>query len=46
MQAYDMSIESTATKLMWVLKRTSYEDIGTLMHADMTGEINVDGKIY
>lgn len=45
-QAYDMSIESTATKLMWLLKRGHYEGIAALIQTNMAGEINVDGKIY
>ena len=46
-QAYDMSIESVATKLMWVLKHTaSYEQIKKMMHQNYCGEINKEGNIY
>ena len=46
-QAYDMSIESVITKLMWALKRkVKYEKIAEIMHTDYTGEINKEGKIY
>lgn len=47
-QAYDMSIEATTTKLMWALRRpgVEYEDVRTIMHTDCSGEINVEGNIY
>jgi L-asparaginase len=45
-QAYDMSIECTITKLMWALKHAQYEGIQGIMHRNYTGEINVEGKIY
>lgn len=45
-QAHDMSIECTITKLMWALKHAPYESIKEIMHHNYTGEINVEGKIY
>lgn len=45
-QAHDMSIECTVVKLMWALKRGSYQSIKEVMHHNYTGEINVEGKIY
>lgn len=45
-QAYDMSIECTITKLMWALKHFPYEEIQEVMHRNYTGEINIEGKIY
>jgi L-asparaginase len=44
-QAYDMSIESVVTKLMWALKHFPYRDIEEAIHTNYTGEINVKGKI-
>ncbi len=41
-QAFDMSIEATVTKLMWILKRTQDpKRIRRLLHADIAGEISV-----
>lgn len=45
-QAHDMSIECTITKLMWALKRAPYESVKEIMHHNYTGEINAEGKIY
>jgi L-asparaginase len=46
-QAYDMSIESVITKLMWILKREKDPaKVRTLMHTNFVGEINKEGKIY
>jgi len=45
-QAYDMSIESTVTKLMWALRRTgSADDVRVIMHTDFCGEICVPGPV-
>ena len=44
-QAYDMSIESTVTKLMWALKRADGVDgVREIMHTDYCGEISVPGE--
>jgi L-asparaginase len=44
-QAYDMSIESAVTKLMWALKRAgSIDDVRRIMHTDFCGEISVPGS--
>jgi L-asparaginase len=41
-QAYDMSLESTVTKLMWALKRADTVDgVREIMHKDYCGEIRV-----
>ncbi len=46
-QAYDMSIESVATKLMWALKRTQDPvRIKQIMHTNYCGEMNKERKIY
>lgn len=45
-QAHDMSLECTITKLMWALKRAPYESIQEIMHQNYVGEINVEGKIF
>ncbi len=45
-QAFDMSFESSVTKLMWALKRAPYEKIAEIMHTNYTGEINKEGIIY
>ena len=45
-QAFDMSFESSVTKLMWALKRAPYEEIEKIMHTNYTGEINTEGVIY
>lgn len=45
-QAYDMSLETVVTKLMWALYRAPYEKIKEIMHTNYTGEINKEGKIY
>lgn len=45
-QAHDMSLECTVTKLMWALKRAPYETIREIMNHNYVGEINVEGKIY
>ena len=46
-QAYDMSLESIVTKLMWALKHVeTYEGIKEIMHTNFTGEINKEGKIF
>jgi L-asparaginase len=46
-QAYDMGVETCATKLMWALKRASGVDaIRTIMHTNYCNEINVEGKLY
>lgn len=40
-QAFDMSMETMTTKLMWLLKqKTPYEDMKTKMHQNMAGEID------
>lgn len=42
-EAFDMSLEGTVTKLMWVLRHSSgYEEIASLMHANLAGEIGGD----
>ncbi len=44
-EAFDMSLESTITKLMWALKRAkTIEEIKTIMHHNYAGEINSDGE--
>lgn len=44
-EAYDMSLESAQTKLMWTLANSpSLEAIKTLMHQDFCGEINPNLK--
>jgi len=44
-QAYDMSIEATTTKLMWALKHAkNYSEVERIMYKNYTGEINIDGK--
>ncbi|MBN1154971.1 asparaginase [candidate division KSB1 bacterium] len=46
-QAYDMSIESVSTKLMWALRHAeSYNDIKAIMHKNYCGEINKEAKIF
>lgn len=45
-QAHDMSIECTVTKLMWALKRAPYKTVKDIMYTNYTGEINIEGKIY
>ncbi len=45
-QAHDMSLECTITKLMWALKRAPYESVQDIMYTNYTGEINLEGKIY
>lgn len=46
-QAYDMSLECTVTKLMWALKHAkNFEGIKAIMHTNYVGEINKEGKIY
>jgi len=45
-QAYDMSMETVITKLMWALKRASYGKIKKIMHTNYAGEINKEGKIH
>ncbi|MBI2888517.1 MAG: asparaginase [Candidatus Liptonbacteria bacterium] len=46
-QAYDMSIESVVTKLMWALAHAkNYAEVKKMMHTNYTGEINKEGKIY
>ncbi len=46
-EAYDMSLESIVTKLMWALKHAeSYDQIKTIMHTNFTGEINKERKIF
>lgn len=45
-QAYDMSMESITTKLMWALKHFPYEKIKEVMHTNYVGEINKEGVIY
>lgn len=45
-EAFDMSLESTITKLMWALKRgKTVEEIKTIMHHNYAGEINPNGEI-
>ena len=45
-QAYDMSIESTVTKLMWALRRAdSVAAVRAIMHTDFCGEICVPGPV-
>jgi L-asparaginase len=40
-QAFDMSMETMTTKLMWLLKqKTSYEEIKKKMHENLAGEID------
>lgn len=42
-EAFDMSLEGAVTKLMWVLRHSSgYEEIASLMHANLAGEIGGD----
>jgi L-asparaginase len=44
-QAYDMSIESTVTKLMWALRRAdSVDAVRAIMHTNFCGEICVPGR--
>jgi len=39
-QSYDMSFESTITKLMWILdKKTPYHKVGEVFQKDLVGEI-------
>lgn len=38
-EVYDMSRESTVTKLMWALKRAKYEEIRALMQQNLVGEL-------
>lgn len=38
-EAKDMSLEATATKLMWALHHHSYEEIREVMHRNFVGEI-------
>ena len=45
-QAHDMSIEATVTKLMWAVKHAQYKTVKDIMYNNYTGEINVEGKIY
>jgi L-asparaginase len=46
-QAYDMSLECSITKLQWALKRAaSYKEIRDLMLHNFTGEINREGLLY
>ncbi len=41
-QAFDMSMESMSTKLMWMLaQNTPYEKFKELFHTNMSGEINI-----
>lgn len=41
-QAFDMSMESMSTKLMWMLaQNTPYEQFKELFHTSMAGEINI-----
>ncbi|MES2344970.1 MAG: asparaginase [Chlamydiota bacterium] len=41
-EVYDMSLETTITKLMWALKRgVSYEEIKTIMQKNYAGEISL-----
>ena len=41
-QAFDMSMESMSTKLMWMLaQNTPYEKFKELFHTSMAGEINI-----
>ncbi len=43
-EAYDMSLESVTTKLMWVLARAGgLEEIRSLMHTDLAGELSRSG---
>ena len=45
-QAFDMSIESTVTKLMWALKRAdSVDTVREIMHTDYCGEICVPERL-
>lgn len=46
-QAYDMSVECTITKLMWALHRSkSVDEVRSILHTNFTGEINIEGKLY
>ncbi|MDD5056099.1 MAG: asparaginase [Candidatus Peribacteraceae bacterium] len=46
-QAYDMSLECTVTKLMWALRHSNtFDGIKSVMHTSYVGEINKEGKIY
>lgn len=47
-QAFDMSMETMSTKLMWLLGQgVSYEELKKKMHEDMAGEVNVSrAKIF
>jgi len=41
-EAYDMSLESAVTKLMWALTRGgSRDEIRRIMHADLAGELRI-----
>ncbi len=45
-QAYDMSIETVITKLMWALKHCkNTNQVKKIMHTNYTGEINKEGTI-
>lgn len=43
-EAYDMTIETVATKLMWALKRAPYSQIKKIMHTNYSGEIDKQRK--
>lgn len=45
-QAHDMSLECTVTKLMWAIKHAPYETVKEIMNTNYTGEINIEGKIF
>ncbi|MDM7915587.1 MAG: hypothetical protein QUU85_10040, partial [Candidatus Eisenbacteria bacterium] len=43
-EAFDMSLESASTKLMWALSHAGgYERVREIMHADLAGEISREG---
>ncbi|MFA7653604.1 MAG: asparaginase [Candidatus Magasanikbacteria bacterium] len=47
-QAFDMSMETMSTKLMWLLKqKTPYEKIQIKMHENMCGEVDINrAKVF
>lgn len=47
-QAFDMSMETMTTKLMWLLKqKVPYDQLKKMMHTNLTGEVDVrKAKIF
>ncbi len=39
-QTYDMSLEATATKLMWVISNVPYKNMKMMMESNLSGEID------